>query len=71
VTGASDTAEHVLLAHALDVLAHLQGDPERALEVTVAVDRTFRWNDRTWYKTTKTLITTRGWDTLVSIGWSG
>jgi lipoprotein-anchoring transpeptidase ErfK/SrfK len=23
----------------------------------VAVDRTFRWNDRTWYKTTKTLVT--------------
>jgi len=34
----------------------------------VAVDRTFRWNDRTWYKTTKTLITPaeRFWQTGAS-----
>ena len=34
----------------------------------VAIDRTFRWNDRTWYKTTKTLITPaeRFWQTGAS-----
>jgi hypothetical protein len=34
----------------------------------VAVDRTFRWNDRTWYKTTKTLIAPaeRFWQTGAS-----
>jgi len=34
----------------------------------VAVDRTFRWNNRTWYKTTKTLITPaeRFWQTSAS-----
>ena len=34
----------------------------------VAIDRTFRWNDRTWYKTTKTLIAPaeRFWQTGAS-----
>ncbi len=34
----------------------------------VAVDRTFKWNDRTWYKTTKALITPaeRFWQTGAS-----
>src|SRR5262245_37573144 len=36
---ASDTAEHPSLAHALDVLAHLQRHPERLLEVDAPVER--------------------------------
>ena len=40
VTAGSDTAEHSPLAHALDVLAHLQRDAERGLEVVgLAVER--------------------------------
>jgi lipoprotein-anchoring transpeptidase ErfK/SrfK len=44
-------------------LEHLSEDADEILAKRmvqgffVAVDRTFRWNDRTWYKTTKTLIT--------------
>ena len=43
-------------------LEHLSEDADAILAKRmvqgffVAVDRTFRWNDRTWYKTTKTLI---------------
>src|SRR5262245_10868007 len=36
---ASRATQHSKLANALDVLAHLQGDAERALEVRVAVER--------------------------------
>jgi lipoprotein-anchoring transpeptidase ErfK/SrfK len=52
-------------------LEHLESDADDILAkrmVTgffVAVDRTFRWNDRTWYKTTKGLVTPseRFWQT--------
>lgn len=55
-------------------LEHLESDADDILAkrmVTgfyVAVDRTFRWNDRTWYKTTKGLITPaeRFWQTAGS-----
>ena len=55
-------------------LEHLEADADDILAkrmVTgffVAVDRTFRWNDRTWYKTTKGLITPaeRFWQTAGS-----
>ena len=44
-------------------LEHLEADSDDLLAKRmvkgfyVAVDRTFRWNDRTWYKTTKGLVT--------------
>jgi hypothetical protein len=52
-------------------LEHLESDADDLLAkrmVTgffVAVDRTFRWNERTWYKTTKGLVTPaeRFWQT--------
>jgi hypothetical protein len=52
-------------------LEHLESDADDILAkrmVTgffVAVDRTFRWNDRTWYKTTKGLVapSERFWQT--------
>ena len=52
-------------------LEHLESEADDILAkrmVTgffVAVDRTFRWNDRTWYKTTKGLVTPaeRFWQT--------
>jgi hypothetical protein len=55
-------------------LEHLEADADDILAkrmVTgffVAVDRTFRWNERTWYKTTKGLITPaeRFWQTAGS-----
>jgi len=55
-------------------LEHLTADADDILAKRmvqgffVAVDRTFRWNDRTWYKTTKTLITPaeRFWQTGAS-----
>ena len=55
-------------------LEHLEADADDILAkrmVTgffVAIDRTFRWNDRTWYKTTKGLITPaeRFWQTGAS-----
>lgn len=55
-------------------LEHLSEDADDVLAKRmvqgffVAVDRTFRWNDRTWYKTTKTLITPaeRFWQTGAS-----
>lgn len=55
-------------------LEHLESDADDILAkrmVTgffVAVDRTFRWNDRTWYKTTKGLVTPseRFWQTAGS-----
>jgi len=55
-------------------LEHLSEDADDVLAKRmvqgffVAIDRTFRWNDRTWYKTTKTLITPaeRFWQTGAS-----
>jgi lipoprotein-anchoring transpeptidase ErfK/SrfK len=55
-------------------LEHLEADADDILAkrmVTgffVAIDRTFRWNDRTWYKTTKGLVTPseRFWQTGAS-----
>ena len=52
-------------------LSHLEADADDLLAKRmvqgfyVAVDRTFRWNDRTWYKTTKGLVTPseRFWQT--------
>jgi hypothetical protein len=44
-------------------LEHLEADSDELLAKRmvkgfyVAIDRTFRWNDRTWYKTTKGLVT--------------
>jgi hypothetical protein len=44
-------------------LEHLEADSDDLLAKRmvkgfyVAIDRTFRWNDRTWYKTTKGLVT--------------
>ena len=55
-------------------LEHLEADADDILAkrmVTgffVAIDRTFRWNDRTWYKTTKGMVTPaeRFWQTGAS-----
>ena len=53
-------------------LEHLEADSDDILAKRmvkgfyVAVDRTFRWNDRTWYKTTKGLVDARR-SLLVSI----
>jgi hypothetical protein len=44
-------------------LEHLEADSDEILAKRmvkgfyVAIDRTFRWNDRTWYKTTKGMVT--------------